>query len=76
MKKQPLKQRCIHAYLIGTGTASKATRICFHPSFSPGLTLCSSSSDSVSFGFFLFFGPILKYFYTVILVWQIKTRRH
>ena len=56
MKTQSLKQRCVHAYLIGTGTASTATRICFNPSCSLGLTLCSSSSDSVSYGcFFLFF---------------------
>ena len=69
MKKQPLKQRCFHAYLISTGTASTATRICFNPSFSLGLTLGSSSSDSVSCVFLLSFLSIVKYVYTVILVW-------
>ena len=59
MKKQPLKQHGFHAYLIITGTASTATRICFNPSCSLGLTLGSSSSYSVScvdvvfFGFFI-----------------------
>ena len=57
MKKQPLKQRCFHAYLISTGKASPATRICFNPFCSLGLTLGSSSSDSVScvVVFFFFF---------------------
>ena len=71
MKKQPLKQRYFHAYLIGTGTASMATRICFNSSCSLGLTLNSSSSDSVSCGVFIsfFVCQLLIIFYTVILVW-------
>ena len=39
MKKQLLKQRYFHSYLISTGTASTAARICFNPSCSLGLTL-------------------------------------
>ena len=77
MKKQPLEQRCLREYLISSGTASTATRICFNPHCSLGLTLGSSPSDSVSCGFFLgFFLSIVKYVYTVILVLSIKTRRH
>ena len=72
MKKQPLKQRCLR----DSGTASTATRICFNPHCSLGLTLGSSSSDSVSCGFSLVFLSIIKYVYTFILVWSIKTRRH
>ena len=53
-KKQHLKQHCFHAYLIGTGTASMATRICFNPSCLLGLTLGSSSSDLVFCVFFCF----------------------
>ena len=74
-----LIQRCFDAYLIGTGTASTATRICFNISCSLGLTLGSSSSDSVYCGFFFgyFFCPSLNIFHTVILVWKIKkNRRH
>ena len=48
MKKQPLKQHFYHGYLIGTGTASSATRICFNPFCWMGLTMGSLSSDSVS----------------------------
>ena len=53
MKKQHLKQRCFHAYHIDTGTASTVTRICFNPTCSLGLTLGSSPSDFVSYGFFI-----------------------
>ena len=55
MKPQPLKQRCFHAYLIGTGTASTATRISFNPSCSLGLILGSSTSDS---SFSVFWGVL------------------
>ena len=48
MKKQLLKQRCLHAYQIGTGTASTATRICFNPSCSLGLTLGSLLRNAVA----------------------------
>ena len=65
MKKQPLKQRCLREYLISSGTASTATRICFNPHCSLRLTLGSSPSDSVSCGFSLFFLSIVKYVYTV-----------
>ena len=63
MKKQHLKQHCVHVYLIGTGTESTATRICFNPSCSLGLTPGSSSSDSVSCVCFFFFRPSVTILY-------------
>ena len=72
MKKQLLKQRWFHAYLIGTGTASTATRICFNPFCSLGLTLGSSSSDSVSCVFFFFLCPSLNIF--ILSYWFGKLR--
>ena len=74
MKKQPLNQRCFHAYLISTGTASTVTRICVNPSCSLGLTLCSSSSASVSrvVVFFFFFCPSLNICYTVVWFGKLK----
>ena len=62
MKKHSLKQRCFHAYLINTGTASTETRIYFSPSYSLGLTLGSSSSDSVSCVFSPYFCLSLIFF--------------